>query len=139
MTKENNSDNSEENSHRYSPEIVERFVDTQEKELQIKQQELAQRERESEYNYQLAQRSIEAQERDREAHRNYFKNHQKNRYIFVTIISILILIFLGFTIWKGETELVMDIVKIVSYLVAGGLGGYAIGYNKATDKNTPED
>lgn len=137
MEKKNNkSQNDDEN---LSPEIVKKFVETQEKELEIRQQELAQRERESEIDYELAKKSIDAQERDRNKNREYFSGYQRRRYYFIGALSFLAILFLGFALWIGESNIAMEIVKVASYIIAGGLGGYAIGYNRAQRESSTDE
>lgn len=129
MSKESNTP--EKNDSGLSPEIVKKFVETQEKELEIRQQEIAQRDKELEVEYDLAKRSLDAQERDRDRNRNHFSSFLLRRYIFIGVLTFIAILFLGFSLWIGESDIAMEIIKVASYIIAGGLGGYAIGYNKA--------
>lgn len=129
---------SQENQIKYSDRALQQLVEVQEKELEVRQSEVKQRSVEAEHEYELAKRSIEAQERDRNNQRSYFSRFQTKRYIFIGVLSLAILFFLGFALWLGESELAMRIIEIVALIVAGGFGGYAIGYNKGRQASETE-
>jgi len=112
------------------PGTVQKFIEIQEKELEIRQEELAQRKIESQHEYELANKSIEAQERDRSDQRGYYKGFQTRRYFFIGFLALAVLGFLAFALWIGESGLAMRIIEIVALIISGGLGGYAIGFNR---------
>jgi len=80
-------------------------------------------------NLQIALASIDAQAKDRQDNRAQYSRILKNRYIFVAVCLVVILLFCGFSIVSGATALVLDIMKIGAGLISGAIGGYFAGKN----------
>lgn len=108
---------------------LERFLAVQERRiaLELKQNELALRE--LDHNQKLADKSIDAQERDRRHAREDATLRQRRTQRFALLIVLLVFIFAGYCIHVGQTALVMDVVKVV-VAFAGGMGFQAYRANR---------
>lgn len=115
-------------------ETLDRFLSLQEQRLalDLKQADIALRE--LDHNQKLADKSIDAQERDRRHDREETSARQLRTLCFAGIIVFLILVFAGYCIHAGQTALVMDIIKVV-VAFAGGMGFQA--YRARNDR--PDD
>lgn len=102
-------------------ETLDRYLTVQEQRLalELKQADIALRE--LDHNQKLADKSIDAQERDRRHDREETSTRQRRTQRFALIIVFFILVFAGYCIHAGQTMLVMDIIKVV-VAFAGGMG-----------------
>ncbi len=102
-------------------ETLDRYLAVQEQRLalELKQADIALRE--LDHNQKLADKSIDAQERDRRHEREETSTRQRRTQRFALIIVFFILMFAAYCIHAGQTTLVMDIIKVV-VAFAGGMG-----------------
>jgi hypothetical protein len=115
-----------------SPQVIERMVTLQEKELEIRARELESQHKESENNFKYAQSALDAHAHDRKDERDHQTRRRKGLYIIIGIIVTILFIFLFAAAYIGKESLAMEVVKLVGAFVCGGGGGYAIGKS-----NTP--
>jgi len=52
-------------------------------------------------------------------------------------MSVLLIAFIFYALHLNKDQVVLEVLKCLIFLFAGGLGGYALG--KARDKKTQED
>lgn len=62
---------------------------------------------------------------------------QRDRLIFAGVMSVLLIAFIFYALHLNKDQVVLEVLKCLIFLFAGGLGGYALG--KARDKKTQED
>lgn len=120
-----------------SEETLNRYLTVQEQRLalELKQADIALRE--LDHNQKIADKSIEAQERDRKHSREEVSRRLKGSQRFSSIIVVMLLGFAGYAIHAGQTALVMDIIKVV-VAFAGGMGYQAYRDRRQADDG-PDD
>lgn len=119
-----------------SEETLNRYLTVQEQRLalELKQADIALRE--LDHNQKIADKSIEAQERDRKHGREEISKRLKSSQRFAIVVVLLMLAFAGYAIHAGQTALVMDIIKVV-VAFAGGMGFQA--YRDRRQADDPAD
>ena len=111
-------------------ETIQDLLSVQKQELSIRLEEVRRDNAEISHNQSIAKQSIDAQERDRKHNREEITKRQKNSQLFVMAVIVAILVFAGYAIFSGQTDLVLDILKIIVGF-AGGMGYQAYKtYNK---------
>lgn len=111
-------------------QVVARLTEIQEKDTEVKHQELSIRAKEIESNERIALRSIEAQERTQVDHRDKFNKHLVHRYYYIIAILVVTFIFAGYVFSNGGKDLIIEIIKLVLAFGSGIFGGFQYGKNK---------
>lgn len=104
-------------------DLISKFLDTQIKEFEIKQQGEENKKQIAKYNFELAKQSLNAQENDRKEEREYKKNCFKWGIIAGSVISICVLLFFAVALAYDKEAFVLELVKILFY----GGSGVAVG------------
>jgi hypothetical protein len=100
------------------------------RQLTIREDELRLRERELDLNTQFANRSLDAQERDRGRFWDWMADQAKRGERISIVVIAGALVFVAMALYADHPELVEKIL----YAIFGGLGGYGIGRtSKKTD------
>jgi len=107
-----------------SPELIDKFLDLQQKELEVRTQQLALDSQHEENNKLIAQESIKAQVNDRENERGHIERRIRLVFIGSTILVIVLLIFCGFALSIGKEAVVYKFAEIAGLFSAGFIGGY---------------
>lgn len=110
-------------------ETLQRFLTIQEQRLvlEVKQADIALRE--LDHNQKIADKSIEAQAKDRQDERLVQKSMQMHRLVFASIITVLVLAFVLVALWMDKEAIIMDVLKVATGFV-GGIGAAALWHNK---------
>jgi uncharacterized membrane protein (DUF106 family) len=116
-------------------ETFRQFTENQGKELEIKLKEVEVAKDNSERHFTFAIKQLEAQERDMRDLREYMLKSSKQRGIYTIVILMVICILLGFCVYMGNAQVVIELVKIVCYGTPAGVGGYYLGRNKTQAEN----
>lgn len=117
--------------HGYSPDIVERFVENQSRDIELRAEqqsneyELRRLELESSHDY--AQEALQAQERDRENERIHSRKQLTNKLIASGVFGLIFICFLGYSVYLGREELAQELVKLAAVFFGGGGVGYYFG------------
>ncbi|WP_148716493.1 hypothetical protein [Chitinolyticbacter meiyuanensis] len=111
-------------------EALSSIVATQVAEHEIRQQELALRQRELDQNASYANKALDVQAQDRREHRDLFLKIVRDRYWFAIGGMLVIFIFMGWLVSHGQVELAKDILKLGLGFVAGGATGFFAGKAK---------
>lgn len=114
-----------------TPELLERFLDVQQHELQVRAQELALHAKQEDNQKSIAETSISANLQDRESERAHRERASKIILRFLIIIVIIFTFFAGLALYAGKEAIVMKMVEIVAAFAAGFTGGY--GFKSAKD------
>lgn len=134
---ENNFPDNKQKPDEVSPALIEKMLSNQEKELALRQQDLELRKSNDQNNYSYAMAALKANQEDREASRIHFSTYNKYWiFAFIVMIILLSVIFVVAIIYNKD-QLVMEIVKAIVYLGAGGLGGYS--YAKTNSDSGKKD
>lgn len=119
------------------PQVVERLVALQEKELEFKARELEAQNKEMEHNSRYAQNALAAHAQDRKDERDHQTRRRKGLYIIIGVLVFALLVFLFAAAYIGKEALAMEVVKLVGAFLCGGGGGYAIG--KSSSRTNDSD
>lgn len=124
----------------FSEETIKNLVALQTKEIEVRQLELSQRNKELDNNAAHAGKILEAQRLDRENARLHARGSRRDTLYTVIAIVVVVLIFAGYGLRVGQGALVKDILQIVISAALGALGGYGVGKQKSkSEKNDSED
>lgn len=107
-----------------SPDLIDKFLDIQQADLQLRTKQLAIDAQHEENNRIVAEKSIEANVQDRTDERSHVERRTRILFIGFTIILVLILCFCGFALYIGKGEIVYKIAEVVGLFSAGFAGGY---------------
>lgn len=103
--------------------LVEKFLENQTKELEVRQQIEENRKQSAKYNFELAKQSLQAQIADRKEEREQNKTVWKWFIIFLGFSVSIIVIFSAWALFLGKENFLLEIVKIVIYGTSGALAG----------------
>jgi len=117
------------------PELIERFLHLQEKELELRTGELANTAQRDSYQKTIAEASIAANLQDRESERTHRTKNIKTFFLGAAVIVLLILVFMGYAIHAGKSDIVLKALEITATFAAGFLGGY--GFKASRTKPPP--
>jgi len=111
-----------------SEETTLALVELQNKELDVRIQELEQRKIEDQHSFEYAKQTLEAQKADRSEERIHQEQRLTKMYIFWGTVLLVMLAFFAYALWIGAGELVGNIMEKVIYYIAGAVSSY--GYCK---------
>jgi hypothetical protein len=120
-----------------APQVIEDMVRQQAQQLELRNRELALREKEIDRQAGYAEKVLATQADDLKDQRQHEGKQTRTRIIGAVIAFVLTLTFLGVCILTGHETIALEIVKAVVYLGAGGSGGYA--YARTRGKRTDND
>lgn len=102
-------------------DTVKDLLQVQKQDIALRLEEVRRDTAEIAHNQSIAKQSIEAQERDRKHEREEVTKRQGSRQLFVGAVVIALLLFSGYAISIGQSNIVLDIMKVVIGF-AGGMG-----------------
>jgi hypothetical protein len=113
--------------------LMHQWLENQRHELQVQSERLALNEKELEHNRILAEKTIEAQLKDRSEERVCTQSVFKQGLIFLGIILLMLLLFGGYVIHEDKeaflSEIIGLIVELGKYLI-GAVTGFFIAKSK---------
>lgn len=110
------------------------LIELQTRELETRQLEIAQRNKELDNNAAHAGRILQAQKEDRENQRFYHRSMRRDSLIGGVAAVALIFGFAAYGMSTGHAEQVKEILQIVISAAVGALGGYGAGSRKPKGK-----
>ncbi len=121
------------------PDLFRKMLDNQASELELRNEELELRKREQEATRQYAEKALEMQAQDRREDRTFHRGLSAKLFGF--LITVLLIVVAGFcyALYLNKDQVVMEIVKAVVYLGAGGVGGYSAKSIKVAKEEKEED
>lgn len=114
-----------------SPEDLRDLIDVQREELEVEKEKQETRRMELESQERQAKRALEAQLQDREQQREFQDRKSKREQRYGLGYVALFLIFFGYLVWLGYTEIVYEIIRILVYGGAGWAAGNSVGRAQA--------
>lgn len=109
------------------PGTIERIVDNQTREIELRAREIDLRQQEDRHSFEYAQAALSAQVQDRTHQRSFQLQQRKYSYQLAAFVATLIVASVIASVWLGENQVAMEIVKSVVLLLGGGGAGYAVG------------
>lgn len=117
-----------------SNELIDKFLELQKKELQLRTEQLAIDAQHEENNKIIAQASIDANVKDRKDEREHVEKRTRIMFIGFTIILAIILIFCCFALYIGKGEIVYKVAEVIGLFSAGFAGGYGTKAARASQR-----
>ena len=110
-----------------TPEILNRMVENQAKELELRAQELALSKQKDDHAFDFGKKALDAKIEDRKLQRQHQSKVQLQFYIFLGIIVLFIAAVVVISLYLNKETTALELIKILGYITAGGLGGYGLG------------
>jgi hypothetical protein len=114
-----------------SEQTLQKLIDNQTRELELKARELGLRQTEIEHGASYAQKTIDAQLIDRKDERIHYRKMSYARYVLSGILSMGVLAFGGYALYLGKDAIVIEALKLIGSAALGFTGGYYYGNGKA--------
>jgi len=127
------SDENGKNAIDVNEEAIREWIKAQREETQVRREELEIRRHELQLNKEQAEKSIEAQVEDRENHRSFTLEQNRTNQRYGSAVLLFILAFLGFLVWRGETQMVLELVRLAVYAGGGYYAGKKVGESSTDD------
>jgi hypothetical protein len=107
-----------------SPAVVERLVENQAQQLQLKAEELELQRQKDKNAFEFGKESLKVQAQDREKQREHDRIVRLQVLVFAGVIVLLIISLLVFSLWMGKDAFAGEVLKGAVFLVSGFAGGY---------------
>lgn len=117
-------------------EQIDRFLDLQHKEVELRKNELEFRKNSENNSYQVAIKNLDAVKEDRQSERVFQDKQSTKRYIFSGVMIFIFMALLAYAMYLGKEKMAYEILKTIAFLIAGGIGGYSW---KLTKENKKDD
>lgn len=121
-----------------SPAIVEKIVNNQAKELELREKEIEQSSISLKNSHEFSLASLQAQKEDRSEQRIHEAKNTKYYLGFSLVIIIGFFILFGLAMKYNKDQIVMEIIKAIIFIGTGVLGGYSWG-SKGKKSTSPEN
>ena len=115
------------------------MLDNQARELEIRSEEVAMREREAERNHSYAMKALDAQVVDRKDDRIFQKGFLGRFFTFSIIVLVIVVFGFSYALYLNKDQVVLEIVKAIVFIVSGGLGGYSLKSIKDKKQEDSDD
>lgn len=112
------------------PKVIADLVENQKRDLEIRAAELQLKAQQDKHGFDHAQRVLDAQVKDRQAHREFAVKYAWHRYVFVGVIVVAALVFLAVLALCGHGAIAVEILKAATYIAAGAVSGFFYGKSK---------
>ena len=119
-----------------SEPTVNRLLDAQARDQELKARELAIRQEELKAQSEFAHKMLAAQVGDRQGERTHISKLLVIKLAASGAVLILLLGFLAYGLYLGKDAIVMDTIKILLSTIVGAFGGY--GYRAHKDRQKEE-
>lgn len=93
------------------------------------------------YGFDHAKRLLDAQVIDREKARQHEQKNNSRGTRFTAFLFVVLIAAISYALYLNKDQIVLEILKYVGLLLAGGLGGYSIRtvQDKRDDTNKPSN
>jgi hypothetical protein len=116
-------------------EIVERFIEVQFKEVNVREQELELKRQQDSNQYSYALASLDAQRTDRKEMREHQQGLFKVLVLAVVLVVGIIAGIIITAILTGNAALAGEIFKAIAYVLTGVFGRYGLGRVRSKKRN----
>ena len=116
-------------------ETVDQLIQLQFTELGNRKSEIQLRHEELKYNSLHAEKILDAQVKDREDERKFELKKGHSKLCFYAFCIVVLTSLIAYGIYLGKDAFVTDVIKILSGLVTGAIGGYGFRVIKEKSKD----
>lgn len=114
-----------------SQQGFEEFLILQNKELDVRMEELALQKQKDSNSFDFARESLGIKKSDREDQRRHEARQRKATYLFVTAILAIFSMVVCYSLFMGKEAFATEVIKTLAYIFTGGMGGYGIARYQA--------
>jgi len=118
--------------------LIAQFVRNQALELEQRAQEMELERQKDAHSFEYGRMALEAQERDRKHTRECRRGERRDRYILLTVLSLILVLLIVAALYLGDGEVARKIVDAIILLSAGAASGYGVarwrGHQRAEDE-----
>lgn len=122
---------SEEESDEVGDEVssadIRELIETRKEELEIERDKQEIRKLELEVEERKAKRALDAQLEDRDRAREFQSEKSRREQRYGVVYFFLLLLFFGYLVWLGHTNIVYEIIRVLLYGGAGWAAGQSYG------------
>jgi hypothetical protein len=122
-----------------SEATVQRFLEVQSRDLQVRMVELELRRTEIDHGAKYAEKTLEAQLQDRKDDREQRRRISNGRLFATVIVIFAVLAFASLALYWNKEAIVMEALKIVGSAVVGFTGGFFYGRGKGMQSGRTSD
>ena len=108
-------------------EDLRNLIEAQKEEAQLELEKQKTRRLELEAEERQAERALEAQLKDREGQRKFQESKSKREQRYGIVYFLMLLVFFGYLVWLGYTDIVYEIIRVLLYGGAGWAAGRSVG------------
>lgn len=116
-----------------SPDLMQQFLNTQNKEIELRTQELVLRKQADNNSFEYGKASLAATERDRTAERKHRSGMFQSVLIFISLVTLVVVAFLAYALWLNKDNIALEVIKAIILVMVSGGGGYAMGSKKSAE------
>ena len=124
-------------TNRPAPQQLDRFLDLQTQELNLRAREMDIRLQELTNAHTFSEQALKAQLQDREADRRHQRGEKNSWYFFVGVLFFALMAAIGIALFTGHEEFARELLRAVLYVVPAGAGGYFAGKHKEKIQEKP--
>ena len=117
-----------------TPELSEKLIEFQLKEITLKEKEIELKKKETDNNYHFAKESLKFQSEDYRDLRKRESAKEKIKMIMICVTAFMFFSFLMGAMLLNKDEVLSDIIKVAGYVFGGGITGYGLGVHKGKEK-----
>lgn len=110
-----------------APELIQKFFDFQEKDIQLKGAQLELQKQKDSNSYEFAKAALSARNSDASAIRLHQHSILNSVLRFIAFMVLVFVAFMIYCLHSGNQEIAMQIIKGIGLIATGGFGGYGIG------------
>jgi hypothetical protein len=110
----------------FPPELIRLFLENQGKEIAVRADEIALRQRQLVNAHEFSQKSLEAQAQDRRETRQGRRTARRDRLLFAGFVIVVVAGFVVYALSIGKEQFAIEALRQIGYVSAGVLTGYAI-------------
>jgi t-SNARE complex subunit (syntaxin) len=103
------------------------LVENQAKELAVREEELSLRAKEIDLGMRYAEKSLDAQVKDRHEVREERRRARRDRLVILGVCAIVVIAFLVYLLETNKDAFAQEILKALVLLLTGGTSGYYAG------------
>ena len=112
------------------PLLIERFLENQSKELDLRVQELALGQQKDKNAYQYGKEALAIKAADRRDQRLHERQLRLATYWFLGFLILFLFGLLFYALHLGRDVFAMEIIKAIVFLLSGGAGGYGLAKSR---------
>lgn len=121
-----------------SEHVVQKFLENQSKELEIREKEIAERQSGHAKQLDYAREVLSA---NKEVELKKIQEGSKNRYatyIFASVIVLILVVFAVIALYLDKDSIVKDLIHNAMYFFAGSIGGYGYASIKGKSRSSKD-